>query len=94
MDDRLTRLEDKIDRLTDAVGEIRSDVRVLQVTLDEHDARSAKALIRANEAYQHAEEAHAPLQFLSRLGSIGKWLGWVSGGIAVLYALLDWLRNN
>lgn len=94
MDDRLTRLEDKLDRLTDAMAATRSDVRILQMTLDAHDAKSAQALVKANEAMQLAKEAQAPLQFLDKVGTMARWLGWVAGGSAALWAVLEWLRQK
>lgn len=94
MDDRLTRLEDKLDRLTDAVAATRSDVRILQMTIDAHDAKTAQALIKSNEALAVAKEAHAPLQFLGKVGTIARWLGWVAGGSAALWAVLEWLKRE
>ena len=92
-DSRFNRIESKLDTLTDSVSELKIDVRVVQATLNEHDARGVKAQVRADEAYAKAEEAKAPVVFLTRIGTLSKWVGWVGGSTVVIYQFIMWMRG-
>lgn len=92
-DERFNRLEDKLDRLVDTVGGIRAEVKVLQVTLDAHDAKGAVALQRAEEARLLATQAKEPLLFIERAVKYSKWLAVLGGAIGTLYTLVLFIRG-
>lgn len=74
MEDRLLRLEEKVDSLTNIVVRLDEQAKQTHVLLIQHDAKGAKALAKAEEVEDKLEKMetsfNAPIKLVILVGKI------------------------
>jgi hypothetical protein len=81
MDQRLERLEDKMDKMIDAQSYIRAD-------LQEHMRRTEIAETNIEQIAQAIRPIQSHVAFVSGLGKLLSILGTLAGGLATVWQLI------
>lgn len=91
MEEKLKRLEDKLDSVVVAVHTIDKKVDKLEVQLTEHDAKGSKALVKTVELDTRVQALEKWADLFPKLKAIAGWLAALALAGTYLY---NWFKGE